>query len=211
MLYFSYNDFLDCTENGKIPKIERVQEKIARYELKNGTILISNDENQIIKILRDKIQLKTFLKEFLNLTKIGDMENIIYCNQSKTKTDRKDSNNITCKIQDKEMFIFIKVINQIDSNISYKMFEHSLNIIKKWGAENKLKSKRYPIVIPIVIYIGKEKWKENKTKNNKVQYMSYEKNKINFSYNAISTNNFKSEDLKKMSSEIAKEFIRLKK
>ena len=36
MRYFSYNDYMDCTENGEIKELEKVEEKIARYELKNG-------------------------------------------------------------------------------------------------------------------------------------------------------------------------------
>ena len=35
MLYFSYNDFMDCTENGEIDKVKRVEENIEIYKLKN--------------------------------------------------------------------------------------------------------------------------------------------------------------------------------
>ena len=39
MIYFSYNDYLDCMENGKISNIERVEEKISKYETQNGKIV----------------------------------------------------------------------------------------------------------------------------------------------------------------------------
>lgn len=208
MLYFSYNDFIDCTENGEIDKITKVEEKRAEYEIKNGEKTACNNKNQLIKILKEKIQLKKFLFEFLNLTSVG---NIIYYNNIKSKIDKEINNNIICKIKDKEIFIFIKVIENIDSNISYKMFEHSLNIIKRWNLEEKIQNKRNPIVIPIVIYIGNEKRTDNKINiNNKVKYITFKENRINFSYNMIDINNFEIDELQKNESNIAKELIKIK-
>ena len=91
------------------------------------------------------------------------------------------------------------------------MFEHSINIIKRWIKEEKAEQKRYPIVIPIVIYTGSEKWKYIKSINhNKINYITYENNKINFSYNMIDINKIEVSKLEIMKSEIAKELICLK-
>lgn len=210
MLYFSYNDFIDCTENREINEIIKVEEKIAKYEIREGKI-VHNCENQIIENLREKIQLKIFLKEFFNLSDIKEIKNIVYCNNIKAISDRQNKNNIICKIEDKQIFIFIKVIETIDNNISYKMFEHSLNIIKKWNIEEKDKNKRYPIVIPIVIYTGKDTWNNiNSRIYDKLNYITYEDNRINFNYNMINVNNLNINDLKKMQSKIAKELLSLK-
>lgn len=209
MLYFSYNDYMDCTENGEINEIKKVEEKIAKYELKNGTKTAYN-KNKIIKMLKNKICLKKFMEEFFNLSEIGGIENIVYCDNIKAITD-KQNNNIVCKIQDREIFILIKVISNIDVNITYKMFEHSLNIIKKWNEEEKIENKRYPIVVPIVIYIGKEKW-QNNNRNiyDKINYIKCEKNRINFSYNIIDVNDLEINKLQNMKSNIAQEFINMK-
>lgn len=191
MLYFSYNDFMDCTENGEIYKITKVEEKIAKYEIRNVN-KVQKNKNHIIEILKEKTQLRNFLREIFNFNELGDIENIIYCNNIKPISDQEIDNNITCKVKDKEIYIFIKVIEKIDNNISYKMFENSLNIIKKWNNEEKAENKRYPIVVPIVIYIGKEIWKNNNNrKNNKINYITYEDNRINFSYNMININDLK--------------------
>ncbi|MBQ2937463.1 MAG: Rpn family recombination-promoting nuclease/putative transposase [Clostridia bacterium] len=207
MIYFSYNDFMDCTENGEANKIAKVEEKIAKYEISNIK-KVQKKQNQIIRILSEKTQLKKFLKEFFNLLEIEDIN---YCNNIKCISDKEINNNIICKVKDKEMFIFIKVIENIDNNISYKMFEHSLNIIKKWNVEEKFKNKRYPIVIPIVIYIGKEMWQKNNIrKYNKINYITYENNKINFSYNMININDLKINELENMESKVAKEIINFK-
>ena len=211
MTYFSYNDFLDCTENGELDKAIKVEEKIVRYEVKNGEKKTYNSKNQIIKILKDKKQLKIFLEEFLNISETSYIENISYCNKIKTLTDKNDTNNIICKLENKELFIIIKVIEEIDNNISYKMFEHSINIIKRWIKEEKAEQKRYPIVIPIVIYTGNKNWKYIKSINrNKINYITYENNKINFSYNMIDINRIEVGKLETMESKIAKELICLK-
>ena len=210
MRYFSYNDYMDCTENGEINEIKRVEEKIAKYEFKNGTKTTYNIKNKIIETLKNKNCLKMFMEEFFYFSEIDEIENIVYCNDVKTITD-KQNNNIICKIEDKEMFILIKVIDKIDSNITYKMFENSINIIKRWNEEEKIESTRFPIVIPIVIYIGKQKWKPNYCNNyGKINYTTCEKNRINFSYNIIEINNLEINKLQKMKSNIAQEFINIK-
>lgn len=208
MTYFSYNDYMDYTENREIDEVKKVEENILKYEIKNLEKITYN-ENKILEILKNRIELKNFIAEFLNLSTIINTEKIIYCNDIKCITD-KQRNSIICKIENKEIFIFIKVIDKIDVNISYKIFEHSLNIIKKWMQE-KLENKRYPIVIPIVIYIGKELWKNNSNnKYNKVNYIKFENNRIKFAYNMINVSNLNFDNLKNMKSKIAKQFVNFK-
>lgn len=210
MRYFSYNDYMDCTENGEIKEIEKVEEKIARYELKNGFKTQYNKENRIIEMLKNKIYFKKFMEEFFNLAEIGNFEDICYCNNIKSITD-KQNNNVICKIKNKEIFILTKVISQIDLNITYKMFENSINIIKRWNEEDKIENKRYPIVIPIVIYLGKQKWKHDYSDNKrKINYMQCDKSRINFSYNIIDINNLQISKLQSMKSHIARELINTK-
>lgn len=210
MRYFSYNDYMDYTENGEINEVKRVEENIAEYELKNGAKTKYNSKNKIIKMLKNKFYLKKFIEEFFNLSEIGDIENISYYNEVKTTSD-KQNNNIICKIEDKEIFILIKVIDNIDTNITYKMFENSINIIKRWNEEEKMENKRYPIVIPIVIYLGKQKWNFNYCNiYDEINYTQCEKNRINFSYNVIDINSLEINKLLNMKSYIAKEFINIK-
>lgn len=214
MIYFSYNDFVDCTENGDINEIKKVEENIAKYEIKNEINIEnrSTKQNQIIEILKQKTELKKFLKEFFTIYEIDSIRNINYYNNIKSISDKEKNNNIICKVKEKEIFILIKVIDSIDNNISYKMFENSLNIIKKWNKEEKIQYKRYPIVIPIVIYIGKEKWNNSISSkaNNKINYITYKNNRINFSYNFININNLQTKELEKMESKVSQELKKLK-
>lgn len=206
MLYFTYNDFADCTENEELNKIIGVEERIVKYEQKNGESIKEN-KSEIISILRSKTQLAEFLNEFLNLY---ELENIIYYNNIKSSIDNDNQSNLVCKIPNKEIFIFIKETQSIDNNITYKMFEHSINIIKKWNKEEKKINIRYPIVIPIVIYTGKEIWNEM-GKYNRLNYTTIYNNRINFSYNIVNIHDFNNEQLEKMNSKVAKKILEIKK
>ena len=120
MNYFSYNDYADCIENRKFYRITKVEEKIERYETNNGIIQEHSKKNKIIKILSNEWELKKFLKEFLNFS---FNENVVYYDSETNITDKKINNNLTCKIENRENFIFIKVLDRIDNNISYRIFE----------------------------------------------------------------------------------------
>ena len=109
MIYFSYNDFMDYTENGEINKIAKVAENEEKYELKNADEITYNIKNKIFEILKNKYDLRKFLKEFFNFSEIGDIENLIH--YENTIISNNEENNVIYKIKDKEMFIFIKVIS----------------------------------------------------------------------------------------------------
>ena len=209
MQYFSYNDYMDYSESGKIDKVVKVEEKIEKYERLNGTRKSKNDSNKIIEILREKREMQYFLNDFFNFDNIEDIN---YCNHIKSITDKETKSNIIFKSKNKEIYIFIKVIENIDINISYKMLEHSINIIKRWEIQENKKNKRYPIVIPIVIYTGKQLWERKiKTKNDKINYVTFEDNSINFSYNMINISELNIKELHNIKSKVAKEIIKIKK
>lgn len=211
MIYFSYNDFMDCEQNGEINEIRRIGEEIIKYEPKNIVKTSCINIAPIIEIIKDKNEFKNFLDDFLNLnTSIGDYD-ICYCNEIKAKTDKNKNNIITCKVKSKEIFIIVKEIDEIDVNIAYKMFEHSSNIIKQWNQEKESQKIRNPIVIPIVIYTGKKTWNTNRSmKHNNVNYIKYEYNKINFSYNMINIHEIDISELENMKSKLSEKIIELK-
>ena len=91
------------------------------------------------------------------------------------------------------------------------MFEHSSNLIKQWNQNKGLQKTRNPIVIPIVIYTGKQKWENSKNKKyNKINYIEYSDNKIKFSYNMLKINELDNLNLKNKESEVLKTIIKIK-
>lgn len=206
MHYFSYNDYMDYTENGEINETKKVEEKSVKYEVKRDKKIEYHIEHKIINLLKNKFFLKQFMEDFFFLREINNIENIIYL-----KTTKYDEDSIICKIQDREIFILIKVIDYINTNITFEMFEQSLSIIKKSNEEKKNNSKRRPIVIPIVIYAGIQEWKQKPYNSyNKINFVQCKKNRINFSYNIINIKNLDVDKIKNSKSYILKEFIKIK-
>lgn len=76
-----------------------------------------------------------------------------------------------------------------------RILEYIIEIMRMEDTlENKLKSEIYPIVVPIVIYTGVQKWKANTNFANKqYQTLNYKRYKINFEYNLIDINDYTSE------------------
>lgn len=92
------------------------------------------------------------------------------------------------------------------------MLNISSNIINQWNIQKQERKIKNPIVIPIVIYTGKEKWKDfTSVVNNKICYIQYEKNKIKFSYNMLKINEIDKKFLKGLDSKVSKIMIELQK
>lgn len=187
MYYFSYNDYADCMENEEIEKILKVEEEIEKYEAKNGVYKKCN-QNNIIKELKEKKNLIKFLNNKFNIDYIN-IDDLYYYNLEENIFNKDNSNIILSKITNKEMFILIKVIDKVDNNIPYKIFENCIKVIELWEKNEKQKNKRYPIVIPIVIYVGNEEWNIDNKLSKKFNYTTFKDNIINFSFNFIKIKN----------------------
>ncbi len=204
MLYFSYNDYVDLTEDRKIDGLLKVEEKRARY------IAINKDKKDIqkgniIQFLRDNQEMIKFIKDFLD---IDFIDGVTICNNIKIDIDKCEANNVLYKVDNKNIYLFIKQVENIDINISFKILEYCLKIMKT--AKKSESTKINPIIMPIVIYTGKEEWKLRSTQNNnKIRYTNYFKNRVNLAYNVISANDFSVEELKNKQSKVANEFFKI--
>lgn len=222
MRYFSYNDYMDYKGNIDMNNYGRVEEEKAEYILEDGEI---NSQFEIIEILKNIEDLQEFLNEFVwadepirqnDITYYNANQNlqenqIMYYDENENFENSSYENMITCKIKSKEIFVIIKELHEIDINIIYKMLEYSLKIIK--GCEqNMLQNVRNPIVIPIVIYTGNKKWNTNNYQlKQKINYIEFKSNSINFAYNLIKINELGNSELKKMKSKVAKKMLEIKK
>lgn len=222
MRYFSYNDYMDYKGNIDMNNYVRVEEEKAEYILEDGEI---NSQFEIIEILKNIEDLQDFLNEFVwadeqikqndityyNANQTTQENQIMYYDENENFEKSNYENMITCKIKSKEIFVIIKELHEIDLNIIYKMLEYSLKIIK--GCEqNMLQNVRNPIVIPIVIYTGNKKWNTNNYQlKQRINYIEFKSNSINFAYNLIKINELGNSELKKMKSKVAKKMLKIKK
>jgi len=80
--------------------------------------------------------------------------------------------------------------------MSYRILEYQMAIIKSAVDEKKLNTKEYkiPLVIPIVIYTGKQKWNANKYIEESQEKLEGVKSNLS-NYNLVDVNNFTEKEL----------------
>ena len=203
MRYFSFNDYEDYTNKKRGGNIQKLEDKTVKYKLietenyvrtnkisrninnVSNEIKGSEDDDEVIKILKDKENLRNFLCTSFNIKTNILIEDLKLCTNTIKINDYKDmfynTNFILYKLSNEQKYFYIEHINKIDYNIAYKMFVVSM----------KLKSK-YPIVFPIVIYSGEEEWDIVKNQNRlKIRYTTYERSSINLAYNIVNIKDIK--------------------
>ena len=164
-------------------------EKIKENLDKNIEELLE-DEQEVSKIINDyfKIQICDINSE--NLEKKQFKEN------KKSKI---------FKVKEKDIYFIIKLEKTPNYNIPYIIFNECIELIKKLKEDYKEKK---PVIIPIIIYIGNEKW--NIQHNNRIRYTSFEENNMELGYNILDFNLYKTKEIKSKKSKINK-YILLKK
>ncbi len=207
MRYFSYNDYEDYADDIKMKKSSSLKEKSSKYKIINEGDLrtVNNDacinakniietKDEIVKKLMNKENVVKFLTEYFNFKIDVSNENLKMCLDA-IKFDKMEDfpqkNFILYKLTNEGKYFYFEHIEKIDYNIPYKMFNISMNIIDYWVKQKKQDNK-YPIVFPIIIYTGDEKWDLAKNQNKfKIRCTTYKKNGINLAYNIIDIKNNK--------------------
>ena len=215
MQIFTYNDYLDYISNYKIKKLIKIQNK--RIKIKNNIEKENKEnkektevekikekiENTIEKLIEDKQEVSKIINDYLKIS-ICDINtnNLEIIEKSKNQINIKSQ---IFKIKEKEIYFLIKIEKNPNYNIPYTIFEESMELIKSIKQKHQ---KEMPTVIPIIMYIGNQKW--NIKKKNKIRYTKFEENNIELGYNIIDFNLYSTKELKNKKSKINK-YIILKK
>lgn len=215
MQIFTYNDYLDYISNYKIKKLIKIQNK--RIKIKNNIEkekyknkektevekIKEKIENTIEKLIEDKQEVSKIINDYLKIS-ICDINtnNLEIIEKSKNQINIKSQ---IFKIKEKEVYFLIKIEKNPNYNIPYTIFEESMELIKSIKQKHQ---KEMPTVIPIIMYIGNQKW--NIKQKNKIRYTKFEENNIELGYNIIDFNLYSTKELKNKKSKINK-YIILKK
>lgn len=167
-----------CEETKEEYVLNIKEKKYNNIYVKNIYYLLQN-KDKIIKIIN------SYLNPMIPIKK----ENIKICSELflKRKYNLSDYNSLY--IDDKKLiFYLILYKNKVDINLPYKILNYCIDIIQEWSKKNKdIRKKQYPVVVPIVIYSGQEKW--NISRDFKYQQMNFtivDDYKINLKYNLVS-------------------------
>ena len=205
MVIFTYNDYLDCIANQKIKKAMHIEgkkilmEKTTKEKQKNKENINIQDE-KIDEIIESLIEQKGEIVDFIN--DFFKIQAWIVTKKNIEKLQNLHSiQSQICKLKEKEIYFFIKLQKEPNYHMPYIILTECMNFIQNWKKENQ-HSKQPPIIVPIVIYIGKQNWNIKPNSSN-IRYTSFEENRINLAYNLIDLNRYKPIELIKKKSLIS--------
>ena len=212
MQIFTYNDYLDYISNKKIKKlIQNQNKKVNTKESieKSKQEAKEKDMTEKIKENLDK-NIEELLEDEQEVSKIiNDYFKIQICDINSENLEKKqfkeNKKSKIFKVKEKDIYFIIKLEKTPNYNIPYIIFNECIELIKKLTEDYKEKK---PVIIPIIIYIGNEKW--NIQHNNRIRYTSFEENNMELGYNILDFNLYKTKEIKSKKSKINK-YILLKK
>lgn len=212
MQIFTYNDYLDYISNKKIKKlIQNQNKKVNTKESieKSKQEAKEKDMTEKIKENLDK-NIEELLEDEQEVSKIiNDYFKIQICDINSENLEKKqfkeNKKSKIFKVKEKDIYFIIKLEKTPNYNIPYIIFNECIELIKKLEEDYKEKK---PVIIPIIIYIGNEKW--NIQHNNRIRYTSFEENNMELGYNILDFNLYKTKEIKSKKSKINK-YILLKK
>ncbi len=159
----------------------------------------TNSQDKLIKsILEDTKEVAELINQFVEAQNVVKKEELVrYNNNYITKKYKEKEANLIYKLKNEEIFFLIEHQSSVDNNITYKMMNYCLDIMREWSKNKKIeKDTEYPIIVPIVIYTGEQEWQmpEN-LKEEQVEDYTYEDYKMNLEVNFININELSTKQL----------------
>ena len=144
---------------------ELIEPEEKQHILKEESVEYTYDKNNehdkvIREILMKKEEALSLINKALKPKQKIKEEIELYSNRFITSKYQDRESDIIYKIKDKNIFFLIEHQSTIDYSIAYRMMEYSIEIMRVIidKKESKRKSYKYPLIIPIIIYTGEEKW-----------------------------------------------------
>ena len=157
MLKITYKEYLKYEElNRKNNNYNQVKEESENYTY--------DKNNEHDKVFRDLLNIKEealiLINKALKPRKEIEEEIELYNSRFITSKYKDRESDIIYKVKNKNIFFIIEHQSTIDYSMVYRMLEYSIEIMRQiiQGKENKRKTYKYPLIIPIVIYTGDKKW-----------------------------------------------------
>ncbi len=183
MLIFTYNDYLDCIGNKKILKAIKIESK--RNQINKSFKQAQYEQNDTVdKIIDELIKKEAEVANFINdFFKTKNWE----INSNTLKKFYIQDKSVIYQYKKREIYFLIKHQKETNYNIAYSVLMECTEFIQNWKTSH-LHYKQAPIIVPIIIYTGTEKW--NKAKNTYIKYTSFKEYSMNLAYNFINLQNY---------------------
>ena len=180
-------------EEQKSKEFKGKNENIIREETEKYYINQKHDK-MFKEMLSDKKSTVDFINSFLHLNLVeDDIEK--YEKEFRTSEFSNVEADVVYKIKNKNVFILIEHQSSVDYKMSYRIMRYKYAIIESAIDKKRLKEKSYriPMVIPVVLYTGKRKWKRLLINDIEEKVEGYAENWLG--YTLIDVNEFSKEEL----------------
>lgn len=190
---FTYSQYIKCIHTFRLNAVMQLAEGMTEYKLENTERRYLQGE-LIKSILQDKKEVAGFINQFVEPREKIRHEDIIHytANNYITKRYRGKEADFVYKLKDKDVFFLLECQAEVNNKINYRMLNYCLDIMREWTKNSKTKRvTSYPMIVPILIYTGKQKWKALKEeKEIHEEEYDFEGNNPNFEYNFVDMNKF---------------------
>ena len=204
------DEFLSPLEKKKINYIRRTE--LTLKESTEDYKSIDNKHDKLFKeLLSNNTEAINFINNYLHLKEKIEANDIeIYKTNYITRTYRSKDADIVYKMKNKNIFFLIEHQSTVDRSMPYRIANYVMAIINQAVEKDRKKIRRknykFPKVIPMVLYTGKERWKaEVKLSNIQEELNGYKEKEED--YILIDVNDYSIEELLKDNSVISKAMI----
>ena len=190
MKVFTYSQYIKCIHTFRLNAVMQLAEESAEYKLEQTEKRYSHDK-LIKNILQDTKEVAELINQFVEPREEIKKEDLVrYTNSYITKKYKAKEADLVYKLKKQEVFFLIEHQSSIDNNMPYRMLNYILDIMREWSRNQKIgRNTSYPIVVPIVIYTGNQKWKIPKNfREKQIGNYVFERYKIDLEYNFIDIN-----------------------
>ena len=190
MKIFTYKDYIKCIHTLRLNAVLQLAEGGTKYKMQQNKM--KNRHNEFIKnILKNEKEMSKFINDFIEPSQKVESQNLIkYTNSYITKKHKTKEDDLVYKLKNKEIFFLIEHQSTIDNTMLYRILNYCIDIMQEWSRTKKIgRETRYPIIVPIIIYTGDEKWKiPINFREKQIGDYVFENYKINLEYNLIEIN-----------------------
>lgn len=195
MKTFTYSDYIKCIHTLRLNAVFQFAEEESQYMPDQD--YIQNKIRGVVKDIFNEEEMAKFINHFLKPKEKIKSKNLIkYKIKYSAIKYKSQIPELLYKLQNKEVYFLVKQTSILDSKVFYKVLNYCIDIMYDWNKTKKIeKGVFYPIIVPIIIYIGGEKrnFLNNQNKKTISSYV-FENYEIDLKYNLIDisklTNNY---------------------
>ena len=191
MKVFTHNDYIKVIHTLRLNEVLQLAEENANYCSNKNEDNNKSHDKLVKSVLKNKKEIVKFINQFISNTYNINEKNVIKFTNSYIKAKYKSKEtDLVYKLKNEEVFFLIEYQSTIDVRLPYRILNYCIDIMHEWCKEQKFnKNKKYPIIVPIVIYTGDKKWKVPQNfKEKQISVSVFENYKINLQYNLVEVN-----------------------